>query len=189
MFNKLKLKIQKEILALIILIIISTIFTLYHNFTKKEINNNYKQIIDNVYFKKTINHLFNKFEPRFKKISHKVEIGETFDSILEKYLINKKEIEVLKNKLTKKVNLNKLKTNQKILLTIDQSENSIKEFIFQVSNKERVELRDIMTLETKIQKKRISLNPKTLEKIEVPEKRSIMFKSSKEWKKKLNEKI
>ena len=40
-----------------------------------------------------------------------------------------------------------------------------------------------MTLETKIQKKRISLNPKTLEKIEVPEKRSIMFKSSKEWKK------
>jgi len=140
MFNKLKLKIQKEILALIILIIISTIFTLYHNFTKKEINNNYKQIIDNVYFKKTINHLFNKFEPRFKKISHKVEIGETFDSILEKYLINKKEIEVLKNKLTKKVNLNKLKTNQKILLTIDQSENSIKEFIFQVSNKERIVL-------------------------------------------------
>ncbi len=58
-----------------------------------------------------------------------------------------------------------------------------------LSNKERVELRDIMTLETKIQKKRISLNPKTLEKIEVPEKRSIMFKSSKEWKKKLNEKI
>ena len=140
MFNKLKLKIQKEILALIILIIISTVFTLYHNFTKKEINNNYKQIIDNVYFKKTINHLFNQFEPRFKKISHKVEIGETFDSILEKYLINKKEIEVLKNKLTKKVNLNRLKTNQKILLTIDQSENSIKEFIFQVSNKERIVL-------------------------------------------------
>ena len=58
-----------------------------------------------------------------------------------------------------------------------------------LSNNERVELRDLMTLETKIQKKRISLNPKTLEKIEVPEKRSIIFKSSKEWKKKLNEKI
>ncbi len=54
-----------------------------------------------------------------------------------------------------------------------------------LSNKERVELRDLMTLETKIQKKRISLNPKTLEKIEVPEKRSIIFKSSKEWKKKI----
>lgn len=57
-----------------------------------------------------------------------------------------------------------------------------------LSNGERVELRDVMMFETRIQKKRISLNPKTLEKIEVPEKKTILFKSSKEWKKKLNEK-
>ena len=138
MINKIKFKIQKEILALIILIILSTIFTLYHNYTKKRINNNYKQIIENIYFKKTINHFFDKFEPRFKKISHSVKIGETFDSILEDYFINQKEIEILKKNLNTKVNLNKLKTNQKIFLTIDQSENSIKEFIFQVSNKERI---------------------------------------------------
>ncbi len=140
MINKFKFKIQKEILALIILIIISTIFTLYHNYTKKEINKSYKEIIENVYFKKTVNHFFDKFEPRFKKISHSVKIGETFDSILENYFIDKKEIEVLKNKLNKKVNLNKLKTNQKILLIVDQSQNSIKEFIFQISNKERIVL-------------------------------------------------
>ena len=57
-----------------------------------------------------------------------------------------------------------------------------------LASNERVELRDVMTFETRRQKKRISLNPKTLEKIEVPEKRAIIFKSSKEWKKKLNEK-
>ena len=57
-----------------------------------------------------------------------------------------------------------------------------------LKNGERVELRDVMMFETRIQKKRISLNPKTLEKIEVPEKKTIIFKSSKEWKKKLNEK-
>ena len=57
-----------------------------------------------------------------------------------------------------------------------------------LSNEERVELRDLMTFETKIQKKRISLNPRTLEKVEVPQKKSIIFKSSKEWKNKLNEK-
>ena len=44
----------------------------------------------------------------------------------------------IKSKLIKKLNLNKLNTNQKIHLTIDQSNNKIKEFIFQVSNKERV---------------------------------------------------
>ena len=140
MFKKLKFKIQNEIIALLALIIITTILTLYYNYTKKKINNDYKQIIENVYFKKTINHFFNKLEPRFKKISHKVEIGETFDSILENYSIDKKEIEILKKKLSKKVNLNKLQTNQKINLTIDQSKNSIKEFIFQISNKERIVL-------------------------------------------------
>ncbi len=57
-----------------------------------------------------------------------------------------------------------------------------------IANNERVELRDIMTFEPKIQKKRISLNPKTLEKVDVPEKKSILFKCSKEWKQKINEK-
>ncbi len=65
-------------------------------------------------------------------------------------------------------------------------------FLFEItkalSNGERVELRDVMMFETRIQKKRISLNPKTLEKIEIPEKKSILFKCSKEWKKKINEK-
>ena len=56
-----------------------------------------------------------------------------------------------------------------------------------LSNGERVELRDVMMLDTKIQNKRISQNPRTLEKIEVPEKKTILFKCSKEWKNKLNE--
>tara|TARA_B100000674_G_C37741192_1_gene868971 strand:+ start:627 stop:917 length:291 start_codon:yes stop_codon:yes gene_type:complete len=63
------------------------------------------------------------------------------------------------------------------------------EIVKALSNGERVELRDVMTLETRIQKKRISLNPKTLEKVEVPEKKSIIFKCSKEWKLKINEKL
>ena len=51
---------------------------------------------------------------------------------------------------------------------------------------ERVELRDIFTLETRIQKARISRNPKTNEKIETPNKKVIHFKMSKEWFKKIN---
>ena len=48
----------------------------------------------------------------------------------------------------------------------------ISEVIKALSNGERVELRDIMMFEPRIHKKRISLNPKTLEKIEVPEKKN-----------------
>ena len=53
---------------------------------------------------------------------------------------------------------------------------------------ERVELRDILTLETRIQKARISRNPKTNEKVEVPEKKTIHFKMAKELFHKINSK-
>ncbi len=136
---------QNEILALIVLIIITTIFTIYHNHTKNKINNTYKKVIENFYFKKTVNHFFGKFEPRFKKISHKVRQGETFTSILDYYSLDEKEILLIKRKINEKVNLNRLNTNQKILFTVDQNDNSIKEFIFQISNKERI----ILTQDTK----------------------------------------
>ena len=136
-FN-IKFKGNNEIFALIILIILTSIFTIYHNQTKDRINNNYKKIIENFYFKKTVNHFFDQFEPRFKKVSHKVREGETFTSILNYYSLDKNEILLIKRKIDDKININKLNTNQKILFTIDQSDNSIKEFIFQISNKERI---------------------------------------------------
>jgi murein DD-endopeptidase MepM/ murein hydrolase activator NlpD len=140
MINKLKFKIKNknEVLALSFLIIITVSFTAYYNHTHKKINNSYSEIINNIYFKKTANFLLNNLEPKFKKIRHQISEGETFDNILSQYLINKNEIQNIKVKLSKIINLNKLNTNQKIYLTINQSSNTIKDFIFQISNKERV---------------------------------------------------
>ena len=64
-------------------------------------------------------------------------------------------------------------------IILSEMENSLKK-------NERVELRDIFTLETRVQKARISRNPKTNEKVEVPEKKTIHFKMSKKWFNKLN---
>ena len=50
------------------------------------------------------------------------------------------EILIVKKKLSKKINLNKLNTNQKIQFTINQSNNQLKEFIFQISNAEKIYL-------------------------------------------------
>ena len=52
--------------------------------------------------------------------------------------------------------------------------------------KERVELRDVFSIEPRLQKERISRNPKTNEKVFVKEKYSIIFKSSKLWLDQLN---
>tara|TARA_A100001011_G_scaffold395002_1_gene488755 strand:- start:402 stop:1688 length:1287 start_codon:yes stop_codon:yes gene_type:complete len=138
MLTKIKIKNKKEIIALIFLLVSTIIFTSYYNITKKKIESNYNEIINNIYFKKTTNHLLNKLEPKFKKVRHQISEGETFDNILNKYLIDKKEIQNLKNKLSKKINLNKLNTNQIIYLIINQNDNKIKEFIFQISQKERI---------------------------------------------------
>ena len=51
---------------------------------------------------------------------------------------------------------------------------------------DRVELRGFGMFSTNIQKARISRNPKTGEKINTPEKKTIHFKMSKEMFKKLN---
>ncbi len=53
---------------------------------------------------------------------------------------------------------------------------------------ERVELRDVFSIEPRNQKARISRNPKTNQKVNTPEKKSILLKISMEWTKKINEK-
>ncbi len=140
MFNKFKFKIKNkyEILALTFLIFVTVSFTTYYNFSQKKIQNNFSETINNIYFKKTVSHFLNKLEPKFKKIRHQIIEGETFDSILNQYLIDKNEIRNLKGKLSEQINLNNLNTNQKIYLTIDQSNNKVKSFILQISNKEKI---------------------------------------------------
>ena len=66
-----------------------------------------------------------------------------------------------------------------IQITLFQIEKSLEK-------NERVELRDIFTLETRIQKARISRNPKTQEKVEVSQKKTVHFKMSKKWFNSLN---
>jgi len=143
MYKKIKIKIQKnsEIFALFLLIIITIISTTYYNFEKKKIYSNYKNVINNIYLKKSFNHLFNSLEPKFKKVEYKVTRGETLSTILNQYSISKKEISDIEKELSKKINLNKLNTGQKIQFTLDQSNNFVKEFIFHVSNTEKIYLK------------------------------------------------
>ena len=140
MVKKIKIKIKKnlEILSLILVLLITATFTSYYNYNKKKIINSYGDLLENVYFKKSIDHLFDNLEPRFKKIEHIVDVGETFDKILEQYSVNKFEIQQIKNELSKKIDINRLKLNQKFHFTVDQTSFLVKEFIFQVSKTEKI---------------------------------------------------
>ena len=63
----------------------------------------------------------------------------------------------------------------------------LKEIKNSLKKGERVELRGFGIFSTKIQKPRISRNPKTGEKVNTPEKKIIHFKMSKDLFKKLND--
>ena len=130
-----------EIFGLIFLILIASISTGYFNYSKKNKNEIYNNFIDNVYLKKTLNHIVENLDPKFKKIKHKIKSGETFDKILENYFIEKKEIIKIKNSLKKKVNLNKLNTNQIIEFRLDKTNNKIEEFTYQISNIQKIYLK------------------------------------------------
>ncbi len=143
MVKNIKNKFKKnfEIFGLITIIIITVISTNYYNYKKNLKNNTYNSFIDNIYFKKTLNHIVENLDPKYKKIKHKVTSGETFDKILKNYEIEKEEIIKIKNSLKKKINLNKLKTKQLILFTVDKTNNKIEEFIYQISNTQKIILK------------------------------------------------
>ena len=121
MLKNLSHKIKKniEILALVLLILITALSTSYFNYKKSNEHKIYNNIIDNIYLRKTLNHIINNLEPKYKKVKHKIQKGETFDKILESYSIQKKEIIKIKNSLKKNINLNKLSTKQVIHFSLD----------------------------------------------------------------------
>ncbi len=92
---------------------------------------------------------------------------------------------ISKSDIIKKLNNNypnfyKKDLTKLINIFISEIRNSLK-------RKNRVELRDVFTLETRLQKARYARNPKTNEKIFIKDKYNISFKSSKFWLKKINE--
>ena len=153
-----------EIILLFLLLAITITSTTIYNNKKILINENYKDVINNIYFQKSVKQIFDNLTPRYKSIDHKISSGETFDKILNNYSISNEEILEIKKNLNSDYNLNNLKTNLDIKFTIDQSNNKkITSFLFPVSRTEKIQL--TKNLDTNIFEKKIiitNLNKKIL---------------------------
>ena len=136
-----KVKINTELFFLILLILISVASIYFYNNQKQFIKKNYISVVNNVYFQKTLDHIFNNLSPKHISIDHKISKGETFNTILENYLIPNSEIIKIKKEINNDSILNSLKTNQIINFTIDQSKNKkITYFLFPVTRTEKIQL-------------------------------------------------
>ena len=130
-----------EITFLFLLLLITILSTNIYNEKKILIDENYKNLINNIYFQKSINQIFDNLVPRYKNIDHKISSGETFDKILNNYSIPNEEINQIKKKLNSDYNINNLQPNLEIKITIDQSNNKkITSFLFPVSRTEKIQL-------------------------------------------------
>ena len=130
-----------EMIFLFLLLIITITSTSFYNNKKLKINQNYKDLINNIYYQKSVNLIFDNLTPRFKNITHKISQGETFDKILNDYTISKDKIIEIKKELIPDYNLNNLKTNLDIKFTIDQSnDKKIISFLFPISRTEKIKL-------------------------------------------------
>jgi len=111
------------------------------NFIKEERKQTLFNIINNIYFEKTLHNVIKNFDSRYINIEHKISKGENFNGILKKHGIPLKEINKIKKILSKKNNLNKLKSDQTIKFTIDLSDSKkIINFLYPVSRTKKIKL-------------------------------------------------
>tara|TARA_B110000196_G_C21140308_1_gene663422 strand:+ start:159 stop:1466 length:1308 start_codon:yes stop_codon:yes gene_type:complete len=147
-----------ELFMVFLLVIISVSSIKIYTSNKKEINQNYIDLVNNIFFKKSLKHVFDNLKPKYINIEHKILAGETFDEILKNYQIPETEIRKIKKNITKNTNLNKLKINETIKFIINRSDTvKITYFLFPISRTEKIQLTRNLTLEN-FEKKTIITN-------------------------------
>jgi len=137
-----QIKIQKnlELFFVLLLILITIAITQIYNASKEVLKKEYINLINNLYFQKTINNIFENFESRFLNVNHKVSKNETLSSIFKTYKIPNKEINLILSNFNKKDNIKNLKVNETIKMNIDKYENKLLNIIIPISRTKKIEL-------------------------------------------------
>ena len=141
--SKLKKLIKKnqELLLLISTTLIVVLLMQAFNFIKEERKKHLFDILNNIYFEKTLENVIKNLDPKYINIEHQISPGETFNNILIKYQVPLKEINKIKKVLSKKNNINKLKNNLVIKFTVDLTNSKkITSFLYPISRTKKIKL-------------------------------------------------
>ena len=133
-------KSNRTIILLTLLMIVTIIAMNYHNYKKNLNETHLKNLINNIYFKKTLSNLFNQFEPKYQKIEHIISKGESLSNIFEKYSISADELELVEKSLVKKNKIYNLKISNLLEFTIDRSKQKIIELSYPISKTKKIYL-------------------------------------------------
>ena len=114
-------------LILLVSIILFTILsTNYFSVLKRNQENSLLNILENTFFKKSINHLVKNLNPRFTYLNFKVNQGDTFEKILNQLKISKNEKEIVIKNLSSFKFVNNLFKGQNISFELENANSSVK---------------------------------------------------------------
>ena len=105
---------------------------------------NYKKIINNIYFKKTIEYFLDDLNPKYTDKTYKVQAGDSLEKILIRHKVKENEIKLIQKKISKENTKVTLKVGQEINFTFENSTNNqkkINSLIIPVSKTHKVHIK------------------------------------------------
>ena len=124
-FNKL-VKDNIYLILLLSIVLFTILSTSYFSSLKKGQEDRLLYILDNTFFKKSINHLITNLNPRFKNLNFRVADGDSFEKILSKLEISKGEKEIAIKNLSNFKFVKNLFKGQNISFKLDNANSSVK---------------------------------------------------------------
>ena len=109
-------------LTLSVTILVTSSYNKYLAYEKE----NYKKIINNIYFKKTIGYFLDDLNPKYTDKIYNVQAGDSLEKILIRHKVKKDEIKLIQKKISKESTKVTLKVGQEINFTFENSTNNQK---------------------------------------------------------------
>ena len=122
------IKRKTELFLLILLLIVSTLIIQVYNFQSKKVDNEYVKVLNNTYFKKTINHIFFNLTPRYEQIDYSVKSGQTLKDILKEFSVKDEEIKKIFSILSKN-ETKKIRSKQTLNIVLDNTDKNNKKIL------------------------------------------------------------
>ena len=139
-FSQIKIQKNLELFFVLLLILITIAITQIYNASREISKKEYINLINNLYFQKTVNSIFENFESRFLNINHKVTKNQTLTNIFKIYKIPNEEINLILKNFNKKDKIKNLKVNEIININIDKYENKVLNIMLPISKTKKIEL-------------------------------------------------
>ena len=109
-------------LTLSVTILVTSSYNKYLAYEKE----NYKKIINNIYFKKTIEYFLDDLNPKYTDKTYNVQAGDSLEKILIRHKVKENEIKLIQKKISKENTKVTLKVGQEINFTFENSTNNQK---------------------------------------------------------------